>query len=185
MDLHGQVLAAPNAPRRPRWIRTCSGRSPSGALGPVDVQPLRRDVDVDAALAVRDGEGQLGPEERLVLDPELVRAGDDDLAARLGIAVTDHDVADDVRARVVAVAVPHRRPVGVEQLLLERALHVDDGLERLVLDDDRAECLPCLLRVLGADDRHGLADVAHAVDREHGLVGELEPVDLPPGRRRA
>ena len=87
-------------------------------------------------------------------------------------------MADDVRARVVAVAVAHRRPVGMERLLLERALHVDDRLERLVLDDDRLE-RPCgLLRMLGGDDRDGLADVAHPIGREHRLVGELEPVDL-------
>ena len=35
-----------------------------------------------------------------------------------------------------------------------------------------------LLRMLGGDDRDGLADVAHPVGREHRLVGELEPVDL-------
>ena len=84
---------------------------------------------------------------------------------------------DDVGSRVVAVAVSHRRPVGVERLLLERALHVDDRLERLVLDDDRLERTPCLLRVLDRDDGDRLADVAHAVDRERRLVGELEPVE--------
>ena len=41
---------------------------------------------------------------------------------------------NDVRSRVVAVAVTHRRPVGVERLLFGRALGVDDELERLVLD---------------------------------------------------
>ena len=38
-----------------------------------------------------------------------------------------------------------------------------------------------LLERLGGDDRDGLAVVAHAVDREHGLVGELEPVGLRAG----
>ena len=47
--------------------------------------------------------------------------------------------------------------------------------------DDRLERTPRLLRVLGSDDDDRLADVAHAVDREHRLVGELEPVDLRPG----
>ena len=97
-----------------------------------------------------------------------------------GIAVADDDVPDDVGAWVVAVAVSHRRPVGVERVLFERALHVDDRLERLVLDDDRLERTPRLLRVLGRDDDDRLADVAHAVDREHRLVGELEPVELRP-----
>ena len=84
----------------------------------------------------------------------------------------------DVRPRVVAVAVPHRRPVWVEVLLLERTLHVDHGVERLVLDGDRLDRLPRLLGVLGRDDRDGLADVPHPVDREHRLVGELEAVEL-------
>ncbi len=66
----------------------------------------------------------------------------------------------------------------MERLLLERALHVDHRLERLVLDDDRLERAPRLLGVLGRDDGDRLADVPHAVDREHRLVGELEPVEL-------
>ena len=37
---------------------------------------------------------------------------------------------------------------------------------------------PRLLGVLGRDDRDRLADVPHAVDREHRLVGELEAVEL-------
>ena len=81
---------------------------------------------------------------------------------------------------------PHRRPVGVERLLLGRPLGVDDGLERLVLDDDRLGRAPRLLGMLGGDERDRLAVVADAVDREHRLVAELEPVGLArPGRRRA
>ena len=37
-----------------------------------------------------------------------------------------------------------------------------------------------LLRMLGRDERDRLALVADAVDREHRLVGELEPVALLP-----
>ena len=33
--------------------------------------------------------------------------------------------------------------------------------------------------MLGRDERDRLAEVAHAVDRQHRLVGELEPVRLP------
>ena len=66
----------------------------------------------------------------------------------------------------------------MERLLLGRALRVDDGLERLVLDDDRLGRAARLLRMLGGDERHRLAVVAHAVDREHRLIGELEPVGL-------
>ena len=75
----------PNAPPTPaRWIRTCSGVEPEARrdLVAVDVQPLRRDVDVDAALAVGNREPRLRPEERLVLDAELVDAADRDVARR-------------------------------------------------------------------------------------------------------
>ena len=104
-----------------------------------------------------------------------------DVALGVRVAVPDHHVADDVRAVVVAVAVRHRRPVGMERLLLGRALHVDDGLERLVLDPDRGGGAARLLGLLGRDERDRLAVVADAVDREHRLVGELEPVRLLPG----
>ena len=83
--------------------------------------------------------------------------------------------------RVVAVAVPLRPALRVDRLLLGRALGVDDRLERLVLDLDRGGRPPRLLRVLGGDERDRLAEVAHPVEREHRLVGELEPVALVAG----
>ncbi len=182
VDLHREVLAA------------AEGAADAGEVDPhllgreaearrdlvaVDVEPLRRDVDVDAALAVRHGEPRLGPEEGLVLARRArTSPSTRDLALGVGVAVPDHDRADDVRPRVVAVAVAHRRPVGVERLLLGRALGVDDGLERLVLDDDRLGRAARLLGMLGGDERDRLAVVADAVDREHRLVGELEPVGL-------
>ena len=72
----------PNAPPTPLSVRrTFSGGRPrlSGELVAVDVQPLRGDVEVDAALAVRDREARLGAEEGLVLHADLVLAGDDDV----------------------------------------------------------------------------------------------------------
>ena len=123
----------------------------------------------------------LRPEERLVLAAELVDALDRDVTLDVRVAVPDHDRADDVRPRVVAVAVAHRRPVGMERLLLGRPLGIDDELERLVLDDDRLGRAARLLGMLGSDERDRLAVVADAVDREHRLVGELEPVGLAPG----
>ena len=152
-----------------------------GDLVAVDVEPLRRDVDVDAALAVGNRDARLRPEERLILAAELVDALDRDVAFDVRVAVPDHDRADDVRPRVVAVAVARRRPVGMERLLLGRALGIDDELERLVLDDDRLGGAARLLGMLGGDERHRLAEVADAVDREHRLVGELEPVGLAAG----
>ena len=67
--------------------------------------------------------------------------------------------------------------------MLGRALGIDDGLERLVLDVDRLRRAPRLLGMLGCDERDRLAVVADAVDREHRLVGELEAVRLA-GRAR-
>ena len=65
--------------------------------------------------------------------------------------------------------------------MLGRPLGIDHGLERLVLDADRGGRASRLLRLLGRDDRHRLAEVADAVAGEHRLVGELEPVRLPAG----
>ena len=154
VDLHREVLASAERAAHAGEVdphllglEAEAGRD----LVAVDMQPLRRDVDVDTALAVRDGEPRLGPEERLILDAELVDAAHDDVAGRVGIAVPDHHVPHDVRPRIVAVAVAHRRAVGMQRLLHERALHVDDRLERLVLDHDRGQRLLRLLGMLRRD----------------------------------
>ena len=94
------------------------------------------------------------------------------------------DRADDVRPRIVAVAVALGRPVGVELGPLGRALHVGHGLERLVLDPDLLGRAARLLGMLGGDERDRLAEVADAVDREHRLVAELEAVALLARARR-
>ncbi len=106
----------------------------------VDVQPLRRHVDVDSTLSVGHRKARLRAEEGLVLDADLVAAAHDDLTGRIRIAVPDHDGAHDVGARVVAVAVPHRRAVGVQWPHLGRARHVVHGGQGLVLDGDRLHC---------------------------------------------
>jgi len=144
----------------------------------VDVEPLRRDVDVDPALAVRNGKPGFRPEECLVLHAELVDAADRDLALSVRVAVPDRNRAEDVRALVVAEAVARGRVLLVKRLLLSRALRVDDRLERLVLDLDPLGRAARLLRMLGGDERDRLAEVAHPVDREHRLVGELQAVGL-------
>ena len=89
--------------------------------------------------------------------------------------------AHDVRARIVAVPVAHRRAVGMERLHLGRALGIGHRLERLVLDAHGRSGAPRLLGLLRGDDRDGLAEVAHAVEGEHRLVGELEAVGLLAG----
>ena len=92
--------------------------------------------------------------------------------------MADHDAPDDIRAIVVAEAVAGRRPPLVDRLALGRLFGIDDWLERLISDADPLGGAARLLRVLGRNDRDRLAEVADAVDREHRLVGELEPVGL-------
>ena len=181
MDLHREVLASAERAADPGEVDAhLLGREIEARrdLVAVDVQPLRRDVDVDTALAVRHRQSRLRAEERLILDPELVLAGDRDLAGGVGVAVADHQPADDVRARIVEVAVPVRPALIVDRLLLQRPLGVDDGLERLVLDPDPLGRAARLLGVLGCDQRDRLAEVADALEREHRLVRELEAVAL-------
>jgi hypothetical protein len=92
--------------------------------------------------------------------------------------VTDDDRAQDVRPRVVPEAVAGGGILVVKRLLLGRALRVNDRLERLVLDADPLGRATRLLGVLGRDERDRFAEIADAVDREDGLVGELEAVRL-------
>ena len=105
MDLHREVLApaerAADAGEREAHLlgRQAERR---GDLVLVDVQPLRGDVEVDAALAVGHREAGLRAEERLVLHADLVLAGHDDVGRRVGVAVPDLDVAQDVAAAVQA-----------------------------------------------------------------------------------
>ena len=83
MDLHREVLAAAERAADAGEVDPhLLERQPEAGrdLAAVDVQPLRRDVDVDAALAVGHREPGLGAEERLVLAAELVDAGDGDVA---------------------------------------------------------------------------------------------------------
>ncbi len=184
VDLHRDVLAAAERAADPREMDAHAfERQPEARsdLGPVDVQPLRGHVDVDAALAVGDGKARLGAEERLVLDSRLVDALDGDLAGRVRVPVPDDERPDDVRTWIVAIAVPLRRAVGVQLGAVGRPLHVGDRLERLVVDRDLLGRATCLLRMVGGDQRHRLAEVPDEVAREHRLVAELEAVALLAG----
>ena len=171
----------PNAPPTPaRWIRTCSGGEAEARrdLVAVDVQPLRRDVDVDAALAVRDASPDSGPRNAWSWMPDArrrrstttspsasgspwrithVRARRSAAGRRgsRGPSSAGRDGAAPARSRA-----PDRRPARAART--RRAIG-GGGAARL-------------LGVLGGDDRDRLAEVADAVDREHRLVGELEAV---------
>ena len=158
MDLHREVFAAAEgsadtAQMDPHLLGL---QAETGCnLVTVDVQPLRCDVDVDAALAVGDCETGLGPEERLVLDADLVDARHRHVGRRIGVTVPDDHVPDDVRSRIVPVAVLHRRTVGMERLLLGRPLWIGDEFERLVLDQDLLRSAASVLRMLRGDESTG------------------------------
>ena len=145
----------------------------------VDVQPLGRDVDVDAALAVRDRDPRLRAEEGLVLLAELVVAGDDDVSGRVGVAAPHRELADDVRLRALGRHRGARRASrrGAAPISVARSGSTT-GSSGSYSTSTAAAARLRLLRLLRRDDRDRLAEVAHAVDREHGLVGKLEPVDL-------
>ena len=189
VDLHREVLAPAERPADAGEVDPHLLRLETEArrdLVAVDVEPLRRHVDVHAALAVRDRDPRLRPEEGLVLLPDLVDPDTVTSASASGIAAADDDRADDVRPRIVAVAVSHRRPVRMQRLQLGRPLGVDDRIQRLVLDAHGGGGATRLLGLLRGDDRDRLAEVADAVDREHRLVAEVEAVQSSlPERPRA
>ena len=116
---------APNAPPTPpRTRRTALLRQAEagGDLLAVLVQPLRGDVQLDAAaVVVGDGQRRLEAEERLVLHADLVGALDDDVAGGVGVAADDPLVAQDV-----AVGVDRRVRAG------DRRLRVEQRFEHLV-----------------------------------------------------
>ncbi len=174
MDLHREVLPPAERPADPGEGETnLFWRKPQRLrhLVAVDVQPLGGDVEVHAPLPVRHGEAGLGAEERLVLHPDLVLAGDhDDVGGRVrGVAVQDLDAPEHVAGEVkLRGVVPHR------------VLGARDGVEHLVLDPYLFERAPRRLRVVGGDYGYGLALVAHLLPGEHGLVRYLHPVHLAP-----
>ena len=92
MHLHRDVLAPAERAANAAQVQAHALRRQveAGAeLLLVDVQPLRRDVEVDAALAVGHREAGLGAEEGLVLHAHLVLAADDDLGLRVRVAEAD------------------------------------------------------------------------------------------------
>jgi hypothetical protein len=149
VHLHGQVLAGAERPARPRrdepHLRGLEGQA-GGDLVAVGVQPLRGDVQVDAAVGPRHREPALGPERRLVLGADRVLAADHDLGlVRVGVhvAVQDGQVAQDVAARVQEGGGRIAGPLGI----------AEHG-QRLVLHPDEAGRGPRSGQVVRGDDGH-------------------------------
>ena len=142
-----------------------------GDLLAVLVQPLRGDVELDAATTVvGQGERGLETEEGLVLHPDLVRALDHDRPRRPDITSHDALVPKDVAIGMDRVARAGDRNLGVEQ-----------RFEHLVLDDDRRQRPPARLGMVGGDGGDRLTDVSHMPAGEHRLVLADQAVGEPPG----
>lgn len=128
-----------------------------------------------------DRETGLRAEERLVLHADLVVAADHHVGQRADLV--GHAEAGDQLLLVADVVVPVR-------LVLVRLVHVAVGprVEALLLGDDRGEHLVLdldllhraagRLRVVGRDQRDRLTVVADLVDRQRGLVLDLQAVEL-------
>ena len=123
------------------------------------MQPLGSDVQLDAAVAPRDGESGLRPQGGLVLHPELVFAIDQDVRLRHWIAMHHEHVFDDVPSAVELHGIGLKRSDGV-----------GDRRQHLVADRDGARREPRFLSAVRGDDRNGLARVAYASCSQHGLV---------------
>ena len=169
MDLHRDVLApaeraADAAERQPHALgrQVEAGRD----LVAVDVQPLRRDVQLDAARRRRappgptPARGTPGPASRPRRCPRPRRRRS---ASASPCSITT------VRSRL-----PPSCSGGASGR--HRGLGVGQRLEHLVVDRDRVGGPARGLGVVGGDDRDRLALVADVAPREHGLVGVLEPV---------
>ena len=118
-------------------------------------------MQVHPARAVGEGESGLGPEEGLVLHPDLVGALDDDLTDALGVAVAQGQPADDVA-------------VGVDRFGGQRELRIGQWRKRFVVDDDGGESPAGELGVLSGDECDRFAVETHDVGGEHRLVRVLE-----------
>ena len=170
MYLHRQVLARAERPahpgeRQPHQLRRQA--EAGGDLTLVRVQPLGRDVEVDAAVLGRHRQPRLGAEKRLVLHAHGVLADDHHLRGGVRVALADGHVPQHVAALVQGGTLARHRDVGVDH----RRQHV-------VLDDDAGRCPAGGLRVVGGDDRDRLSGVANLVDGEYRLVDDLQPVVL-------
>ena len=100
VDLHRQVLAAAEGAADAGQVQAHPLLGEAEArrdLLAVAVQPLRRRVDVDAPLAVRDRDTRLGAEKRLILLTEVVHALDHHVTLSVRVAAPDHHRPDDVR----------------------------------------------------------------------------------------
>ena len=169
----------PKAPPTPASVsRTFSGGEPQagGDLTAVDVKPLRRHVQVDAAVLGRDRKPGLGPEERLVLHPQLVHAAHDDLGLRLPPPRRRRGARGSVSARCRSRADAARRSRW--RAPCRRAARAARSPPR-----SRSAAPPRRLRMVGGHDRDRLALIADDV-RSRAPAGRGPRVRRSCGRAR-
>src|SRR5690606_11270998 len=128
----------------------------------------RRQVRLAAAGGAGHGEAGLRGDRGGVRAADAVEALDDEVAGRVGVAVAQRDVPDQVA-------------VGVQRLGLERLLRVGDRVEDLVLDDDGGGGHPRGVGVVGGDGGDGLAVVADHLGGEDRAVALAAAVHVPAG----
>ena len=119
VDLHADVLARAEraaGPRQEQPDHVLGQVQAGGELLAVDVEPLRRNEQVDPTVLCGHRHPRLGPERRLILHPGLVVTLDPDLGLRVRVAVLDAHLVQHVAERM------HLRGIGFERLS-----HVDDG----------------------------------------------------------
>ena len=181
MGLHRDILAAAERPTDARKLKAHLRRRQiqrSRNLTLVRMQPLSGDVEIDAAVLGGNGQARFRTEKCLILHPDLVLAGYDDLCpdvlrAPFDVHPTQH-VADDA-------VTSHGRAVNPLRRRQDRGGRVRDRGQNLVTDDDLLACDPGCLGMIGSNDRDGFAFVADLLLCQHGLIVDLEPVPVEPG----
>lgn len=150
------------------------------------MQPLGGDIEVDAAVLRGHGEPGLRSEEGLVLHAEDVLALDDHIGALAGrrhVAADDRLAVDDVRVSDMAAVVVVAALVDKERVRRGRRDLVGDDREFPVLHLDLGGGAAGGLRVVGGDDRDGLAVVADLAVGEDRGVADLQAVVAHLGRQ--
>ena len=164
MDVQVDVFSGPEGATDPRRVGTHLIRSESEAghhLLLIDVHVLARRVQIDTALAVRDGETGLGPQRRLILHPDLVLTLDHDGAAQALVPASD--------------AQPAKHLVTVVGLF-----GVGQSVELFVANLDRSRRPPGGVVVLGGHHGHRLSPELDLVAGQNRLVGVLQSKRGPP-----
>ncbi len=166
VHVHRQVLAAAERATDPGQVQPhqVAGHAQRHADLPlVDVQPLGRDVEIDAAVLRRDREPGLRAQERLVLHPDLEVEGHHDRGGCVGIPPAELQMAHEVA-----------RPVHGRRVVVHGPAGVGDGGQDLVVDPDARRRPARGLRVVSSDQRDRLPLVPHEFRGQHRLVGVLE-----------